>query len=58
MDKASEAILALKLGTFHYKRRDPRCTPVGLVAEDVEKVSPDLVLVNAEGKVYTVRHNA
>jgi len=30
----------------------------GLVAEDVEKVNPDLVVRDAEGKVYTVRYEA
>src|SRR5207247_5205528 len=45
MDKASEAILALKPVTFRYKKEiDPDRTPeFGLVAEDVEKVNPDLV---------------
>ena len=45
MDKASEAILALKPVTFHYKKEiDPSgISQFGLVAEDVEKVNPDLV---------------
>src|SRR5438552_862423 len=60
MDKASEAILALKPVTFRYKKElDPDATPqFGLVAEDVEKVNPDLVVHDAEGKVYTVRYEA
>jgi hypothetical protein len=60
MDKASEAILALKPVTFHYKKEiDPQGSPeFGLVAEDVEKVNPDLVARDAEGKVYTVRYDA
>jgi hypothetical protein len=60
MDKASEAILALKPVTFRYKKDlDPDSTPqFGLVAEDVEKVSADLVGRDAEGKVYTVRYEA
>ena len=43
MDKASAAILALKPVTFRYKKAiDPQGIPqFGLVAEDVEKVSPD-----------------
>jgi hypothetical protein len=42
MDKASEAILALKPVTFRYKQEiDPARRPqFGLVAEDVEKVEP------------------
>jgi hypothetical protein len=60
MDKASEAILALKPVTFRYKPEiDPEGVPqFGLVAEDVEKVNPHLVARDAEGKVYTVRYEA
>jgi hypothetical protein len=60
MDKASEAILALKPVTFRYKKDiDPDGIPqFGLVAEDVEKVNPDLVARDADGKVYTVRYEA
>jgi hypothetical protein len=60
MDKASKAILALKPVTFHYKKElDPHGTPqFGLVAEEVEKVNPDLVVRDSEGKPYTVRYDA
>jgi hypothetical protein len=60
MDKASEAILALQPVTFHYKKElDPDGIPqFGLVAEQVEKVNPDLVARDADGKVYTVRYEA
>jgi hypothetical protein len=60
MDKASEAILALKPVTFHYKKEvDPDGIPqFGLVAEQVERVNPDLVTRDEEGKVYTVRYEA
>jgi hypothetical protein len=60
MDKASEAVLALKPVTFHYKQDvDPEGAPqFGLVAEQVEKVDPDLVTRDAEGKIYTVRYDA
>jgi hypothetical protein len=60
MDKASEAILALNPVTFRYKPElDPDGIPqFGLVAEDVEKVNPDLVVRDAEGKVFTVRYEA
>src|SRR5262249_32247669 len=60
MDKASETILALKPVSFHYKKEiDPDRTPqFGLVAEQVEKVNPDLVLRDADGKPYTVRYDA
>src|SRR5213079_282856 len=60
MDKASEAILALKPVTFRYKPElDPDGIPqFGLVAEDVEKVNPALVARDADGKAYTVRYEA
>jgi len=60
MDKASEAILALKPVTFRYKKElDPQGIPqFGLVAEDVEKVNPALVARDADGKPYTVRYEA
>jgi len=59
MDKASEAIFALKPVTFRYKKEiDPTgMSQFGLVAEDVEKVSPDLVARDREGKLYTVRYD-
>ena len=60
MDKASDAIFALKPVTFRYKKEiDPDRTPeFGLVAEEVEKVSPDLVARDEQGKPYTVRYEA
>src|SRR5207244_4276565 len=56
----SEAILALKPVTFRYKQeRDPDGIPqFGLVAEDVEKVNPDLVARDEQGKPYSVRYEA
>ena len=59
MDTASEAVLALKPVTFRYKKEvDSDGIPqFGLVAEDVEKVNPDLVLRDKEGKPYTVRYD-
>src|SRR5438046_8120070 len=60
MDKASEAILALKPVTFRYRQElDPEGIPqFGLVAEQVEKVNPDLVVRGEDGKVTTVRYEA
>ena len=60
MDKASEALLALKPVTFRYKKGiDPQGVPqFGLVAEDVEAVNHDLVVRDKEGKVNTVRYDA
>ena len=60
MDSASEAILALRPVTFRFKQEiDPKGIPqFGLVAEEVEKVNPDLVARDAQGKVFTVRYEA
>ena len=60
MDKASEAILALKPVTFRYKEElDPDKIPqFGLVAEEVEKVDPNLIVRGEDGKPYTVRYEA
>jgi hypothetical protein len=60
MDKASESLLSLKPVTFRYKKElDPDAIPqFGLVAEQVEKVDPDLVARDEEGKPYTVRYEA
>jgi hypothetical protein len=58
MDKASEAILALKPVTFHYKS-DAKDTPqFGLIAEEVAAVNPDLVVRDKDGEIYTVRYDA
>jgi len=52
--------LALKPVTFRYKKDlDPNGIPqFGLVAEEVEKVNPDLVARDEQGKPYTVRYEA
>jgi hypothetical protein len=60
MGKSSEAIFGLNPVTFRYKKElDPEGIPqFGLVAEDVEKVNPDLVGMDNDGKPYTVRYDA
>jgi hypothetical protein len=60
MDKTSEAILALKPVTFRYKEElDPDKIPqFGLIAEEVERIDPDLVVKDGNGKVTTVRYEA
>ena len=58
MDKTSEAILALKPVSFQYKS-DSRGTPqFGLIAEEVAKVNPDLVVRDRNGEIYSVRYEA
>jgi Chaperone of endosialidase len=60
MDKVSEAILALEPVTFRYKHDldSAGIRQFGLIAEQVEKVNPDLVSRGADGKVYSVRYDA
>ncbi len=58
MDKTSEAILALKPVSFQY-RSDSKGTPqFGLIAEEVAKVNPDLVVRNRNDEIYSVRYEA
>ena len=59
MDRTSEALFELKPVAFRYKKDiDPAGTPqLGLVAEDVDKVNPDLVVRDKEGKPYSVRYD-
>jgi hypothetical protein len=58
MDKVSEAILALNPVTFQYKSDNKGVPQFGLIAEEVAKVNPGLVLPDQEGKPYTVRYDA
>jgi hypothetical protein len=60
MDNASEALFSLKPVTFHYKKEidSAGISQFGLLAEEVEKVNPDLVVQDKEGKPYSVRYDA
>jgi Chaperone of endosialidase len=58
MEKASDAILSLRPVTFHYKNDAKETPQFGLVAEEVAKVNPALVLPDQDGKPYTVRYDA
>ena len=58
MDKASEAILSLRPVTFHYKTDTKGTSQFGLIAEEVAKVNPALVLPDKEGKPFTVRYDS
>jgi hypothetical protein len=58
MDKASEAILGLNPVTFHYKSDNAGTPQFGLIAEEVAEVSPDLVVRDADGEIYSVRYEA
>jgi hypothetical protein len=57
MDKASEAILSLRPVTFHYKTDTKGIPQFGLIAEEVAKANPALVLPDKEGKPYSVRYD-
>jgi hypothetical protein len=59
MEKASEAIFGLKPVTFRYKQGldSGGRTQFGLVAEDVAKVDPDLVVCDDKSKPFTVRYD-
>jgi hypothetical protein len=57
MDKASDALLALKPVTFRYKS-DARGTPqFGLIAEEVAEINPALIVRDKEGEPYSVRYD-
>ena len=62
MDQTSEAILALKPVTFHYKNQDTKraedAPQFGLIAEDVAEINPDLVVRDADGEPLAVRYEA
>ena len=59
MDKASEAVFSLRPVRFRYKKEfDPTGTlQFGLVAEEVDKVNPHLVVRGKDGKPYSVRYD-
>ena len=58
MDNSSEAILGLKPVTFHYKTDKQNTPQFGLIAEEVAKANPDLVVRDDNGEIYTVRYEA
>ncbi len=58
MDKVSDAILALKPVTFHYKSDKSNRPEFGLIAEEVAAVNPDLVVRDDNGEIYTVCYEA
>jgi uncharacterized coiled-coil protein SlyX len=58
MDTASEAVLALKPVSFHYKSDNTNTPQFGLIAEDVADVNPDLIVRDENGEIYSVRYDA
>ena len=57
MQSASESILSLRPVTFHYKTDTTGTPQFGLIAEEVARVNPALVLPDQDGKPYTVRYD-
>jgi hypothetical protein len=58
MGGSSKAILRLRPVTFHYKSDSKGIPQFGLIAEEVAKVNPNLVVRDAKGEIYTVRYEA
>ncbi len=58
MGQASEGILSLRPVTFHYKTDGENTPQFGLIAEEVAKVNPNLVVRDKNGEIYTVRYEA
>ena len=58
MDNSSKDILGLTPVTFHYKTDKQNTPQFGLIAEEVAKVNPDLVIRDDNGEIYTVRYEA
>ena len=58
MGKPAKAILRARPVTFHYKSDDTDTPQFGLIAEEVAKVNPDLVVRDEKGEIYTVRYDA
>jgi len=58
MDQASEGVLALKPVTFEYKNDKKNTPQFGLIAEEVAKVNPNLVVRDNGGEILTVRYDA
>jgi hypothetical protein len=56
MGEQSEGLMKLRPVSFKYKTDKAGTTQYGLVAEEVEKVYPELVVYGADGKVQTVRY--
>jgi hypothetical protein len=60
MGKTSEKLYNLRPVTYHYKdapEGDKAPLEYGLIAEEVEKVYPDLVAYGADGKIETVQYH-
>ena len=57
MGGSTEQLLKLRPVTFRYKDDQQGVRQYGLVAEEVERVYPELVTYGADGKVESVRYS-
>ncbi len=57
MGEKSSALLKLRPVSFRYNNDPANTLQYGLVAEEVAKVYPELVVYGADGKVQTVRYS-
>jgi trimeric autotransporter adhesin len=58
MGRTSETVLVLKPVTFQYKSDKKGAPQFGLIAEEVARVNPDLVVHDKNGQVVAVRYDA
>jgi hypothetical protein len=58
MVESSDVILSLNPVTFHYKNDSENIPQFGLIAEEVAKVNPDLVVRDRNGEIFSVRYEA
>ena len=56
--KAGWSLVWVSARDFHYKSDQTRTPQFGLIAEEVAKINPDLVIRDAKGEIYTVRYDA
>lgn len=56
MDSSSDRLRRLRPVTFEYKNDDSRTPQIGLIAEEVADVFPELVVYDLEGQPYSVRY--
>jgi hypothetical protein len=57
MGEATERLLKLRPVTFRYKAQQEARTQFGLIAEEVEKVMPELVVCSPSGEADTVLYH-
>lgn len=56
MGDASAPIMKLRPVTFNYKKHEAHDIQYGLIAEEVAEIMPELVVNDANGKIYSVKY--